>query len=316
MATSGSINFAATRDDIITEALEQVGALGEGESPSAAQLTSCGRTLNYMLKSWQASETNLFAIQKLYVFLQADQVKYELSSTSSDHFSASIVNTAIATAASSGASTIEVDSITGISASDNIGVELDDGTVQWTTVNGAPSGSTVTLTATLTDDVAVDNRVYVYTTIGNRPMRILEAVRTDAESGNEIPLKVLPLRTYTEFTDKTSEGTPTNLYFEPQRITSYIHVWPEPDKVDMYVTLWVQRTLDDLDAASDDVDYPQEWYLAIALNLAILLSTKYGISSTEFRKLQWNAMAAKEEAESWDTENGFSIEPETESNRG
>jgi len=57
MATSGSIDFATTRDDIITEALEQLGVLGEGESPSAAQLTSCSRTLNMMLKAWQAQET-------------------------------------------------------------------------------------------------------------------------------------------------------------------------------------------------------------------------------------------------------------------
>jgi hypothetical protein len=75
MAVSASIDFAATRDDIITEALEQLGVLGEGESPSANQLTSSSRTLNMMLKSWQATETNLFAIERTYLFLQKDQVK-------------------------------------------------------------------------------------------------------------------------------------------------------------------------------------------------------------------------------------------------
>jgi len=62
MATSGSIDFAATRDDIITEALEQLGALGEGESPNAAQLASCGRTLNMLVKAWQGEGLNLFAL--------------------------------------------------------------------------------------------------------------------------------------------------------------------------------------------------------------------------------------------------------------
>jgi hypothetical protein len=44
--------------------------------------------------------------------------------------------------------------VTGVATTYNIGVQLDDGTFQWTTVNGAPSGSTVTLTAVLTDSAA------------------------------------------------------------------------------------------------------------------------------------------------------------------
>jgi hypothetical protein len=44
--------------------------------------------------------------------------------------------------------------VTGVATTYNIGVQLDDGTFQWTTVNGAPSGFTVTLTAVLTDSAA------------------------------------------------------------------------------------------------------------------------------------------------------------------
>jgi len=237
------------------------------------------------------------------------------NSSSSDHFSSAVVNTAIATAAASGAETIEVDSITGISAADNIGVELDDGSVQWTTVNGAPSGTTITLGAVLTDDVAVDNRVYTYTTIANRPMRILNANITEAVDGREVPLIIKDLKYYTELPLKTSEGQPNTIYFDPQRVTSYLYVWPEPDRVDKYLTLWVQRTLDDLDAAGNDVDYPQEWHMAIALNLALLLSPKYGVTGSPFRQLFMLAEEYKELAESFDTESGFSIEPETENNR-
>jgi hypothetical protein len=58
--------------------------------------------------------------------------------------------------------TIDVDSITGITNGDNIGVELDDGTMHWTTVNGAPSGTVITLTAVLPSATAIDNRVYAH----------------------------------------------------------------------------------------------------------------------------------------------------------
>lgn len=315
MALSGSIDFAATRDDLITEALEQLGVLSEGESPNASQLTSCSRTLNMMLKSWQATETNLFAIQKAYIFMQNDQVKYELSSSTSDHWATTIVNTAMAVAGVATDSTITVDSSTGMSDADVIGIELGSGTIQWTTINGAPASDVITLTVALTGAAAISNRVYTYTTLANRPMKILEAVRTDAASNNDIPIFVRSLRHYTELPNKTTEAPVNTIYFDPQRTTSYIYVWPEPDRVDVFLTIWIQRTLDDLDAASNDVDYPQEWFLAIALNLAMYLASKYGVTGTQYRQISLMALTAREEAESWDTEDGFTIEPSTENNR-
>jgi len=75
--------------------------------------------------------------------------------------------TTVSVAALSGASTIDVASITGINNGDTIAVELDTvliaagGEQQWhhTTVNGAPAGSTITLTATLPAGVAIGRRV-------------------------------------------------------------------------------------------------------------------------------------------------------------
>lgn len=314
MAVSSSIDFAATRDDIITEALEQLGVLGEGESPSTNQLTSSARTLNMMLKAWQATETNLFAIQKAYVFMQNDQVKYELSSTG-DNWSTSIVNDYMAVAGVATDGTITVNDDTGMSASDIIGIELDSGTIQWTTINGAPAANVVTLTVALTGAAATSNRVYTYTTKANRPMKIIEANRIDADSKEEIPIFVRSLRHYTELPNKTTEAPVNTIYFDPQKSTSYLYVWPEPDRVDVFLTLWVQRTLFDLDGAADDVDYPQEWFMAIALSLALLLSPKYGVTGSPFRQLQFLADIYKEQAESWDTEDGFTIEPSTENNR-
>lgn len=315
MAVSGSIDFAATRDDIITEALEQLGVLGEGESPTTNQLTSCSRTLNMMLKAWQADEVNLFAIEKTYLFLQNDQVKYELSS-SGDHWTTELINTAIATAASSTDTTIAVDDGSATADSDIIGIELDDGSIQWTTISSGGGTNSITIAAALTDAAAVSNRVYAYTTKADRPMRILEATITDAADLTDIPLMVNPLRDYTTLVDKTSEGRPTTLYFDPQRTTSYLYVWPEPDRVDYFITLWVQRTLHDLDVATNDVDYPQEWFMAIAMNLALMLCPKYGITGTHFRQINLLATYYKELAETYDTEDGFQIEPESEMNRG
>ena len=69
--------------------------------------------------------------------------------------------TAVKTGASKDDLTIDVDSISGIADDDGIGITLDDGTVQWTTVNGTPSGNTVTLAEDLDGDAAAGNVVYI-----------------------------------------------------------------------------------------------------------------------------------------------------------
>lgn len=300
MATSGSIDLTATGQDIIDEAYELVGVIEEGGSPTSNQTASAKRTLNYMMKAWQGEGTNLWAIQKLTLFLEKDKHKYTLSS-SGDHVTASFVSTEIATAASSGDTTIEVDSITGISNGDNIGVELDDGTMQWTTVSGSPSGSTITLSASLTDDVNVDAAVYAYTTKANRPMKILTATNTSFDDTDTSDLDIITLDEYAELSVKDTDGYVTSLYYDPQLSAGYLYIWPETDSVRNRLSLWAQRTIEDIDTAStDDVDFPQEWYTALSYNLAAMIAPKYGLTRAEKDEL-WNvATYFKDLAEGYD----------------
>jgi hypothetical protein len=60
MATSGSTNFALTRDDIITVALRRINELGTGETPSATRVTECAMALNMIMKEWQADGMQLW----------------------------------------------------------------------------------------------------------------------------------------------------------------------------------------------------------------------------------------------------------------
>jgi hypothetical protein len=60
MAFTTTADLKLTATDIITEALELIGVLAEGESPSAAQTTSSLRTLNNLIKLWSA-DTQIFA---------------------------------------------------------------------------------------------------------------------------------------------------------------------------------------------------------------------------------------------------------------
>jgi hypothetical protein len=60
VASSGSTNFSLTRNDIIQEALELIGVVAAEESPAAADVTTADRSLNMMVKGWQAKGINLW----------------------------------------------------------------------------------------------------------------------------------------------------------------------------------------------------------------------------------------------------------------
>lgn len=278
MATSGSVDYLITRNEIITEALELLGVLANGDTANTNDVTSCSRTLNMMVKHWQARGVMLWKSQEIYVFLADEGQYYDLGPTG-DHATASFVKTEVATAADSGASTIEVDDDTGISDADAVGVELDDGTLQWTTVNGAPSSDTITLTASLTDDVSVDANVFTYTTITNRPLFISEG-RLHQDSGTEIPLTVVAGNDYKRISTKTSSGKASQIWYDPLTTNGRLHVWPTPDSVKDYLVLTARMPIEDFDSGSDDPDFPQEWLLPLAYNLAVLVAPKFNEETT------------------------------------
>lgn len=284
MPISNNINFNITRDDIITEALELLNILGEGETPNPDQLLSSSRTLNMMTKTWQADGLNLFAVERQYLFTVDNQEEYSLSSSTTDHFTADFVETTLSADSASGATTITVTSDAGILDGDNIGIAFNN-TVQWTTVNGAPAANVITLTDTLDNDVTTGAIVYAYTTKANRPMKIVEGYVHIGTSNTDIPLGNISRRRYNRLSIKDTEGLVNQFYYDPQISAGNLFVWPTTDDEKNYLLLFVQRTLSDFDSAIDNPDYSQEWFLPLAYGLATLLAPKYGISAQQFSRI-------------------------------
>ena len=274
MAISSSYDVLYTRNEIITEALELIGVVEAGETPGTDDINSCARTLNMLVKFWQSRGIALWRDTQIYVFLQEDTASYTLGPTGTSPATASFTKTEIATAGSSTDLTIDVDSIDDISASDIIGIELDDGTLQWTTVNGAPSGTTVTITAALTDDISVDANVYAYTSGIQRPLFITEA-RLHQDSGSEIPIKMRARNDYMALSSKTTSGKASMWYYDPQTTDGVLYVWPVANSVKDYLVLTARMPIADFDSANDDPDFPQEWMLPLSYNLAVLVAPKF-----------------------------------------
>ena len=303
MALSGSYDFTRTRDQLINAAFDILGLKAEGQTLSSQMVTDAAVLLNMFIKTLPAGGISLWRYQDLVVFLTDDQRTYSIGS-SGDHTSASYVKTEISTAAVVGASSVIVDSITGISASDNIGIVLDSGAIQWTTVSGAPSGSTITLAAVLTGAVAVDNHVYTYTSKSQRPLRILDA-RIKINDGNETPVNLISREEYFNQPTKTATGKASQLYYNPTLTNGTLYVWPTSNSSTDTLHLTAQRQLQDLDSANDNLDFPQEWELALAYSLADLLITSYGdaISPQKAERISTKAAQFMEIVEDFDMEN-------------
>lgn len=276
MALSGSYDFKVNCQEIIKGAFRTLGVI----TPTAAEIKDGREALNLLTKSWQAEGIGLWLNKELTLFLEYGEKQYSLG-PSADHATLSYMKTEIAAAAAAAAGTIDVDSITGISDGDYIGIELDDGTLQWTTVNGAPSGSTITLTANLTDSAAVDNHVYTYTTRSQRPLAVLEVRRVMAD-GKEVPITVGSRLEYMALSDKTSTGPPIQVYYDPQLTNGQLYVWQACDDVQELIKMTVQYPIQDFDANTNDADFPQEQMRALKFNLALDLALEYDKEPTAF----------------------------------
>ena len=273
MATSGTVVYTVTESDIISDALEDLGVYGAGETVSSADTTKARRKLNLILKQMSAA-SNYFSGEKFwlrkigYLFLQKDQAVYNLG-PSGDECTGTYVRTALTNAALSGASTVVVDSATGIASTYRIGVLLDSGSIHWTTVNGAPSGTTVTLTATLTGDAAAGNTVFCYQTKAIRPLKLLTAVLRDT-NGNDVPVNITEtIEGYEGIAYKANEGDPLSLYFTPTLTNSQVFIDVEPSDVTKVLRYTYRAPIEDMTTGANNFDLPQEAFRYISAQLAI-----------------------------------------------
>lgn len=305
MATSGSTDFTVSRNDVLTEALELVGALGEGETPNSDQITSVARTLNMMMKAWQ-SKINLFAIDVFYQFLDKTSQSYSLPSASGEYAcrQADYIGTTTSAAHGASVTTINLTSIAGMAVSDKIGVKLDDGTMHWSTISSIGASSVVIATG-LASASATASTVHTYTTAVNRPMKVSEA-HINTATNSDINVDVLSRDEYYTLPDKTSTGQVNQVYFDPQTTTAKLYVWPVADNASDFLKLIVLRTIEDVDA-DDDVDFPQEWYMALSYNLAKFITPKYGVPTPIKKDIKQLADELYRDALDWDVEYPTSI---------
>lgn len=272
MAVSGSFDFNQNRLSLISDAFVQAGILRPEEAPKSSEGEFAARTLNRMLKAFQADGLHLFAQRNATVFMERDKTQYKLGPTG-DHATETFVETAMRVAAVALATTLEVDSTTGMTAADYIGVEQTDGTVHWTTIASVTDADTLVLTTGLVSVSDIDKVIYTYTTKIQRPLNIIQAsYRFDS---NDIRMYEIAKSEYFNLTNKNTENHPTEFYFDKQLTNAELNVFGEPNNVTGYIKIAAQFPFDDMDAATDNLAFPSEWLECIHLGLAYRLASAY-----------------------------------------
>lgn len=162
-------------------------------------------------------------------------------------------------------------------------------------------------------DVSLTQSVNSYTigvgaTINTpKPLKVIQAFLHNNTTNIDTPMRILTRQEYNMLGNKTTEGQPIQIYYEPLNTTGILHVFPTPDSTsasDTVITLVYQRPFEDFDASSDEPDFPQEWFDALKFGLADRLAAEYGVPIVDRNDIRSRAAQLKQEALSFGTEEG------------
>lgn len=216
MTTSGSTDYTLTTNDLIDEAYNLCGIGQEGESITADMYARATRSLNLMVKTWQAQG---------HLWLKTER------------------------------------------------------------------------TLTLTASTASYN-------MSPRPLRIL-SIRRRTTGSIDSPLMELSREEYFELPNKTVAGTPLNWFYDPQRSTGTLYLWPTASTAvaaSDSLKITYLRAIEDFDTSTDNPDVPQEWLETLAYNLAVKLALKYGVNPTKRAEIALEAARLFASLHGWDNE--------------
>lgn len=269
MATSGSVDFSITRDNIITEALQLIGVIGEGETPSANQKSDCSRSLNMMIKFWMADGMNLFVNHEIVIFPIKGQRQYTFGGSSADKMAkeSEVITTKLNGGVSSAATSLTVDDTTGMAVGDTIGVVTDSAGIHFSTITAVGSSTALTIADAIDDDASDNDRVYTFTNAFTQKILGVNNAWIRTTDDTDIPIDIISRQEYVDLSKKTESGRINQLYFDPQVTTANMNVWPVPD--DSYtnerIHLYITRPYEDFDGVTNESepDFPQEWYLPL-----------------------------------------------------
>lgn len=305
MATSDTYTFNPAAATIISQAYLNLGVIDEDEVPTAGMYQKALISLNSLIKEWMATGIHVWTEEEAIVFLQKGQVRYIMGPNSTDHISdANDWLTEELSGSFLAGSTIVTVQGAGVlyTSGQHIGIVLNDNITFWTTINGAPSGDTITLTLPLPGDATQGNDIFVYTTNIVRPLKVPRTRLLYYSGLIETPMLVMSRKEYMDLPNKYNFGTPTQFFYSPQRDYGEFYVWPNPPNSATAARITWYRPLQDFNNQAETADIPQEWINALVWNLSKEMAAGYDVTQMRWSIIQAMAAEKLDMVEGWDRE--------------
>lgn len=145
--------------------------------------------------------------------------------------------------------------------------------------------------STLPLTTATDNKYEIAASGGDLdlavPIDIIDAVLRSS-SNEDTPLKAMTESEYMAIPSKSSSGTPTKYYYERHASSGYLYLDCIPSDTSYSIFFTGLRVLEDIDSASDNVDFPVEWSRFLKWKLALELWPEYPTSAERLDMIQKN----------------------------
>lgn len=291
MATSGVYSFGVTRYDIIRQAMLNIGKLDPLEVPTSEETEDCSRLLNMLCKQWMgktdfAPGLKVWTRKRGHLLLSNTTGQYSIGPTAQGWTNALVVTT-LSAAASTGATSVAVASVSGIAATNTVAVYLDSGALFYATVSSVVS-TTLNLSAALPSGASSGNQVFAYATAAQNPKDVETAILRDVNN-SDTPLNLMTVQDYDYLpskADPTSFGDPSAIYFERGLTgsTIYTDVGAAID-TRSHIVITYQEPVQDMLVNADEPYYPQEWYLALCWGLSEQIAPMFRANWTEKMEL-------------------------------
>jgi len=199
-----------------------------------------------------------------------------------------------------------VDTTTG----DFVGIELDDNTRQWTKILSI-AGTTLTLVDAITSAAAINNSVFTFTSLIERPLRVESTRRSRLGDNTEVELIKWSRQQYFAQTNKASEGTPTAFYYTPSLTNGEIFIWQTASSVQQVLKFTFQRPIQDFDLVSNNPDFPTEWIQPLIWGLAAMIGHEYQVQLNKMQMIEARAAQLLDDALGFDEEvTSLNIQPD------
>jgi hypothetical protein len=146
--------------------------------------------------------------------------------------------------------------------------------------------------------------------LATNPLRIVECRYRNA-AGTDLFMVRFSRMQYETLPDKSSVGTPTQYYFDPQADSGTLYVWPVMAAVNGdSIAYTYQRRFQVCTSLNNLIDVPEEWLGTVGYCLAERLIPNYGITGETAARVERSAATLARAAKAFDRPAFVTFQPQ------